>query len=194
VRPATPSGAAARLYSLVAAALDALIIRAQGGDREAFEEAFRPLYEDAFRLAIAMLQDRAEAEDALQEALLKAWRKLHTFRVGTGLRPWFLTVVANQCRSIRRTRWWSVQRLAVIEISHPGPNQEPERLDLRRALSLMPAAPRLLLVLHYYLDMSFEEMAQVVGGRPEAVKSRTYRALRKLRTSVLAEPVPEGVG
>ncbi|PZR93767.1 MAG: RNA polymerase [Candidatus Nephthysia bennettiae] len=179
---------------MVAADLDALIVRAQGGDREAFEEAFRPLYDDAFRLAIAMLQDRAEAEDALQEALLKAWRKLHTFRVGTGLRPWFLTVVANQCRSIRRTRWWSVQRLAVIEISHPGPSQEPERLDLRRALSLMPAAQRLLLVLHYYLDMSFEEMAQVVGGRPEAVKSRTYRALRKLRTSVLAEPVPEAVG
>jgi RNA polymerase sigma-70 factor (ECF subfamily) len=179
---------------LVAAALDALIVRAQGGDREAFEEAFRPLYEDAFRLAIAMLQDRAEAEDALQEALLKAWRKLHTFRVGTGLRPWFLTVVANQCRSIRRTRWFSVQRLAVIEISHPGPSQEPERLDLRRELALLPAAPRLLLVLHYYLDMSFEEMALVVGGRPEAVKSRTYRALRKLRSSVLAEPVPEVAG
>ena len=114
--------------------------------------------------------------------------------MGTGLRPWFLTVVANQCRSIRRTRWFSVQRLAVIEISHPGPSQEPERLDLRRALALLPAAPRLLLVLHYYLDMSFEEMAQVVGGRPEAVKSRTYRALRKLRSSVLAEPLPEVVG
>jgi RNA polymerase sigma-70 factor, ECF subfamily len=179
---------------LVTAELDALIVRAQGGDREAFEEAFRPLYEDAFRLAIAMLQDRAEAEDALQEALLKAWRKLHTFRVGTGLRPWFLTVVANQCRSIRRTRWWSVQRLAAIEISHPGPGLDPERLDLRRALGHLPAGPRLLLVLHYYLDMSFEEMAQVVGGRPEAVKSRTYRALRKLRSSVLAEPVPEVAG
>jgi RNA polymerase sigma-70 factor, ECF subfamily len=174
----------------VTAALDALIVRAQACDREAFEEAFRPLYDDGFRLAIAMLHDRAEAEDALQDALLKSWRKLHTFRVGTGLRPWFLTVVANQCRSVRRTRWWSVQRLAVIEISHPGPLLEPERIDLRRALSRLPAGQRLLLVLHYYLDMSFEEMAQVVGGRPDAVKSRTYRALRKLRTSFLTEPLP----
>jgi RNA polymerase sigma-70 factor (ECF subfamily) len=174
----------------VAVVLDALIVRAQAGDREAFEEAFRPLYEDGFKLAIAMLRDRAEAEDALQDALLKCWRKLHTFKVGTGLRPWFLTVVANQCRSMRRTRWWSVQRQAVIEISYPGPAQEPERLDLRRALGRLPDGARLLLVLHYYLDMSFEDMAQVVGGQPDAVKSRTYRALRKLRTSVLTDPLP----
>ena len=178
----------------MAAEVDALIVRAQAGDREAFEEVFRPLYDDAFRLAIAMLQDRVEAEDALQEALLKSWRRLTTFRVGTGLRPWFLTVVANQCRSIRRARWWSVQRLPVLDTLTVGWNHEPERLDLRRALRRLPAGQRLLLVLHYYLDMSFEDMAEVVGGRPEAVKSRTYRALRKLRSVVVEEePLPEVV-
>ena len=178
----------------MAADVDAQIVRAQAGDREAFEEAFRPLYDDAFRLAIAMLQDRVEAEDALQEALLKSWRKLNTFKVGTGLRPWFLTVVANQCRSIRRTRWWSVQRLAVVDTLGVAWPHEPERLDLRRALRRLPAGQRLLLVLHYYLDMSFEDMAEVVGGRPEAVKSRTYRALRKLRSVVAEEePLPEVV-
>lgn len=171
-----------------------MIVRAQGGDRDAFEEAFRPLYEDAFRLAISMLQDRVEAEDALQEALLKSWRKLNTFRVGTGLRPWFLTVVANQCRSIRRTRWWSVQRQAAIDIASTSWQHDPEHLDLRRALRRLPPRQRLLLVLHYYLDMSFEEMAKVVGGRPEAVKSRTYRALRKLRGVVVGDPLPEVAG
>jgi RNA polymerase sigma factor (sigma-70 family) len=177
----------------VTAHVDTLITRAQAGDRDAFEEVFRPLYQDAFRLAIAMLQDRVEAEDALQEALLKCWRKLNTFKVGTGLRPWFLTVVANQCRSIRRTRWWSVQRLAVIEGASTGPPSEAEHMDLRRALRLLPSSQRLLLILHYYLDMSFEEMATIVGGRPEAVKSRTYRALRKLRVSYLDEPMTEVV-
>ena len=171
-----------------------MLVRAQAGDRDAFEEAFRPLYEDAFRLAIAMLQDRVEAEDALQEALLKSWRKLNTFKVGTGLRPWFLTVVANQCRSIRRTRWWSVQRQAAVDIASASWQQDPEHLDLRRALRRLPQRQRLLLVLHYYLDMSFEEMAKVVGGRPEAVKSRTYRALRKLRSVVVGEPLPEVAG
>jgi RNA polymerase sigma-70 factor (ECF subfamily) len=182
------------LTDQVAADVDTLIMRAQAGDREAFEEAFEPLYEDAFHLAIALLQDRVEAEDALQEALFKSWRKLDTFKVGTGLRPWFLTVVANQCRSMRRTRWWSVQRLATVDALGTAWPQDPERLDLRRALRRLPARQRLLLVLHYYLDMPFEEMAEVVGGRPEAVKSRTYRALRKLRSVIVGEPVPEVVG
>lgn len=177
----------------VAADVDTLISLAQAGDRDAFEEAFQPLYDDAFRLAIAMLQDRVEAEDALQEALFKSWRKLNTFKVGTGLRPWFLTVVANQCRSMRRTRWWSVQRLASVEVLGAAWPQDPERLDLRRALRRLPINQRLLLVLHYYLDMPFEEMAEVVGGRPEAVKSRTYRALRKLRSVLVGDSLSEVV-
>jgi hypothetical protein len=63
------------------------------GDRIAFERLFRPLYDDAFRLAAAMLSDASLAEDAVQEALLKAWRKLYTFRTGEDVRPWFLTTL-----------------------------------------------------------------------------------------------------
>src|SRR5215472_15212756 len=92
-----------------------LLERSVAGDRVAFERLFRPLYDDAFRLAAAMLSDASLAEDAVQESLFKAWRKLYTFRVGEDVRPWFLTIVANQCRSLRRTRWWSVQRMAEVD-------------------------------------------------------------------------------
>jgi DNA-directed RNA polymerase specialized sigma24 family protein len=58
-----------------------------------------------------MLHDRGSAEDAVQEAAVRSWRKLGNLRPGTEMRPWFLAIVANQCRTMTRGRWWSVLRL-----------------------------------------------------------------------------------
>src|SRR5690348_593735 len=141
-----------------------LLERSVAGDRIAFERLFRPLYDDGFRLAAAMLSDRSLAEDAVQEALLNAWRKLYTFRAGEDVRPWFLTIVANQCRSLRRGRWWSVQRLADVDVpfsrdrADPAGSAEADRMDLENALRRLPRRARLLVVLRYYLDMSFEDI------------------------------------
>jgi len=163
---------------------EGLLERAKGGDRVAFEELFTPHATDAFRLAVAMLQRREDAEDAVQNAMLKAWRRLGTFRSGCDVRPWFLTIVANECRSLRRGRWWSVVRLADLYSDCASWRDSlPREMDLRRALAQLPADQRLLLVLHYYLDLPFAEVAAVVGGSPEAAKSRTFRVLRKLRLS-----------
>jgi RNA polymerase sigma-70 factor, ECF subfamily len=167
-----------------------LLERSVAGDRTAFERLFRPLYDDGFRLATAMLSDVSLAEDAVQEALLKAWRKLDTFRVGEDVRPWFLTIVANQCRSVRRGRWWSVQRVADVELPAHDDTGLADRLDLESALRRLPRKAQLLLVLRYYLDMSFEDIGAVVGASPTAVKSSTHRALVKLRT----EWAPTGGG
>jgi len=165
---------------MVTATTAELLERSLAGDRLAFERLFRPLYDDGFRLAAAMLSDSSLAEDAVQEALLKAWRKLHTFREGSNVRPWFLTIVANQCRSLRRGRWWSVSRVADVEIAMADP-AAADRLDLEAALRRLPQRVRLPLVLRYYMDMSFEEIADVIGGSPAAAKSSTHRALVRLR-------------
>jgi len=165
---------------MVTATTAELLERSLAGDRLAFERLFRPLYDDGFRLAAAMLSDSSLAEDAVQEALLKAWRKLHTFREGSNVRPWFLTIVANQCRSLRRGRWWSVSRVADVEIAMADP-AAADRLDLEAALRRLPQRVRLPLVLRYYMDMSFEEIADVIGGSPAAAKSSTHRALLRLR-------------
>jgi RNA polymerase sigma-70 factor, ECF subfamily len=158
-----------------------LLERALSGDRFAFEQLFRPLYHDGFRLAVSILYDAALAEDAVQEALLKAWRKLNTFRTGSDVRPWFLTIVANQCRSMRRARWWSVLRFADVKTEVTADPSAADRMDLEAALRKLPERARLLLVLRYYLDMPFEEIAEVVGASPSAVKSGTHRALVRLR-------------
>src|SRR5438270_12904913 len=87
-----------------------LIRRSQAGDRDAFDELVGPLIHHAFRLAFGMLHDRSAAEDAVQDAALLAWRKLKNLRAATPMRPWFLGIVANQCRTTARASWWSVLR------------------------------------------------------------------------------------
>jgi len=170
-----------------------LLERSVAGDRAAFERLFRPLYDDAFRLAAAMLSDASLAEDAVQEALLKAWRKLYTFRTGEDVRPWFLTIVANQCRSLRRTRWTDHHRVAEVDAPSRQDPGTAERLDLEAALARLPRRARLLLVLRYYMDMSFEDIGAMVGASPSAVKSSTHRALVKLRAEWGSEDLPQGV-
>jgi RNA polymerase sigma-70 factor (ECF subfamily) len=129
-----------------------------------------------------MLHDREEAEDVVQEAALKAWSKLETLREAASMKPWFLAIVANQCRTVRRGRWWSVLKLA-----DPGslPDVSEDRLaggeDLRRALRRLDYSRRLVIVLHFYLDLPFEEVAATLGVSEEAVKSRISRAVRDLR-------------
>ena len=86
--------------SLVAAAID--------GDEGAFDTLVGPLIDPGFKLAAVMLRDSEEARDAVQEACVMAWRKLRQLRGEAQIRPWFLSIVANQCRSVRRARWWSV--------------------------------------------------------------------------------------
>src|ERR1700681_167112 len=87
------------------------VSRAKAGDRTAFDELVGPLVDQGFRLAFGMLHDREAAEDAVQEAAVRSWRKLANLRPGTDMRPWFLAIVANQCRTTARGRWWSVIRL-----------------------------------------------------------------------------------
>src|SRR6476661_4801726 len=88
-----------------------LLDAAKLGDDTAFEILLRPLLEPGYRLPGGMLQDHQAAEDAVQEAALKAWRKLRQLRDGSDMRPWFLGIVANECRSVRRSRWSSVLKV-----------------------------------------------------------------------------------
>jgi hypothetical protein len=108
---------------------DELIRLARSGDGRAFTDLIRPHYLSAFRVAFGLLHDRGEAEDAVQEAAFKAWRKLATVRSGAPLRPWFLAIVGNHCKSVRRKGWWSTPRLEVER-----GNDAPRDLDVAHNL------------------------------------------------------------
>src|SRR5947209_8928760 len=97
-----PTRAYKRIERLVDDLAEERLQRARAGDGSAFGEWLAPVLDPAFRLAMTMLNERAAAEDAVQDASFKAWRNLDHFRSGAELRPWFLSIVANECRTVRR--------------------------------------------------------------------------------------------
>ena len=168
--------------------------RAKAGDRSAFDELIGPLVGQAFRLAFGMLHDRGAAEDAVQEAAVRSWRKLGNLKAGAEMRPWFLAIVANQCRTVARGRWWSVINLQ--ETGGTAAAGFEDRVvrgaDLRAALRKLATDQREVLVLRYYLDLPLEEVAAIIGVPVGTVKSRINRGLAAMRPHFeLVEAVTE---
>ncbi len=160
-----------------------LVARAKRGDRAAFDALVGPLIDHAFRFANAMLHDREAAQDVVQEAAIRAWLRLDNLRPDTEIRPWFLGIVRNQCRSTLRGRWWSVIRLA-----DPPPSSGRSfddhvvaGADLHSALMKLAPEHREVLVLHYYNDLPLQEVSAIAGIPLGTVKSRINRALSALR-------------
>ena len=163
------------------------LARASQGDADSFSVLIEPLLDPAYRLAAVMLNDRPAAEDAVQEAALKAWRKRDQLRGAASFRTWFLSIVANECRMAKRTRWWSVVRLPDMERQQ---GDEPEaRSDLHAALLRLSPDERLPLVLYFYLDLPLDEVAKTLRVSPSAAKSRIYRAAKRLRADLTLEEV-----
>jgi RNA polymerase sigma-70 factor (ECF subfamily) len=150
---------------------------------DAFSAQLETVLDAAYRLATVMLRDRSAAEDAVQEAALKAWRKHGQLRGGPeGFRGWFLSIVANECRMARRSRWWHVVRFA----DPPEPAAPVEELavagsELREAVQRLDPGDRAALFCFFYLDLPMQEVARVLGVSPSAARSRVYRAARRLR-------------
>jgi RNA polymerase sigma factor (sigma-70 family) len=166
-----------------------LVRRARRGDDRAFAELVRMHQEIAFRVAYVIAG--SEAEDAVQEGVLKAWRALARFRPGAPFRPWLLRIVANEARNRRRS---SGRRAAlVLRAEHedvsggaaPSPEAAvvaaEERVRLLAALDTLPDDARTALVCRYLLDLGEAETAAVLGIRRGTVKSRVSRALDRLR-------------
>ena len=149
--------------------------------REAdFDMLVGPHLDAGYRTALAILRDPVEAQDAVQEAAFKAWRRIKQLRGEASARAWFLAIVANQCRSTRRGRWWSVARVPQVERDDVDLD-EVDRTDIGRALAKLPTADRLALFLHFYLDLPLDEVGAVLGVSPAGAKTRVYRAAKKLR-------------
>ncbi len=162
-----------------------LIQAARSGDERAFDSLVGPLIEPAYKLAVVLLRDPSEAEDAVQEACLKAWRKLPQLRPESPIRPWFLSIVANHARSLRRSRWWSVLRMdSVPDARHVVGDRVDENLDLDRELAKLPPTDRAVLFLSFSLDLPVGEVGRILGISPQAAKSRVHRAVAKLRLNM----------
>jgi RNA polymerase sigma-70 factor (ECF subfamily) len=161
---------------------DELVARARQGDTLAFEALLAPVVEPAHRLAKGLVHDSQLAEDAVQEAAVKAWRKLSQLRSGSPFRPWFLGIVNNEARNLRRGRWWRQVRNQEPQVEVPSPDEAAlTRIEIRRALLRLSEAERLVVLLRYYVDLPWEEVAAITGGTEAGARTRLYRGLAKLR-------------
>jgi RNA polymerase sigma-70 factor (ECF subfamily) len=148
-----------------------------------FSARLEAVLDPAYRLATVMLRDPSGAEDAVQEAAVKAWRKHGQLRGGPeSFRPWFLSIVANECRMARRSRWLGVIRMA--DPPQEVGSQEDATVtgsDLRQAIMTLDVADRAALFCFFYLDLPIDEVGRVLGISPSAARSRVYRAAHRLR-------------
>jgi RNA polymerase sigma-70 factor (ECF subfamily) len=138
-------------------------------------------------VAFAVLRERQEAEDAVQEAALSAWRKIRQLREPVAARPWFFRIVVNRARMHQRGRWRSVIKLP--DLHRPGRWSEErtlDSLDMRIAVGKLAEADRLLLFLYYGLDLPLEEVASILGLSSAGAKTRLYRILKRLRPALAA--------
>jgi RNA polymerase sigma-70 factor (ECF subfamily) len=175
---------------------DDLVARARRGDASAYEELVHRYQGIAFRTACLVTGNAADAEEAAQDAFVKAHRALGRFRAGAPFRPWLLAIVANEARNRRR----SAGRRAALELRLAGaepsggaaPSPETSvataerRRELADALAQLREDDRLVLACRFLLDLGEEETAAALGVRRGTVKSRTSRALERLR-AVLGE-------
>jgi RNA polymerase sigma-70 factor (ECF subfamily) len=172
----------------------ALAERARSGDVHAFEDLVR-LYEGvAFRTAYLLTGSSADAEEAAQVGFVKAWTALPRFRRGAEFRPWLLRIVANEAHNRRRSaaRRDALTRRAALEDASGGAVPSPEaatlagegRQELLDAVNRLDERDRDVLVCRYFLELSEHETAEVLGVRRGTVKSRTARALARLRGEV----------
>jgi RNA polymerase sigma factor (sigma-70 family) len=166
-----------------------LALRAQRGDARAYEELVRPHQEIAFRVAYVITRNTADAEDATQDGLVKAWRALGRFRTSEPMRPWLLQIVANEARNRRRSAGRREQlALRAANVSgEAAPSPEDATLDadersrLLAALEQLPDDARQVLACRYLLQLTEEETAAALDIARGTVKSRSARALERLR-------------
>lgn len=176
-----------------------LLTRARGGDRDAYGTLVARHQGVAFRTAFVVCGDAAEAQDAAQEAFLKAYLALDRFRAGAPFRAWLLAIVANEARNRRRSagrRAHLATRAAALvpPADRHAPSADVAVLEREQRATLAAALHRLsedhreVLVLRHLLDLSEGETAAVLGCRAGTVKSRHARALRRLRAVLEEEP------
>jgi RNA polymerase sigma factor (sigma-70 family) len=171
-----------------------LVERARRGDAVAYEELVHRYQGIAIRIGYLIAGDAAEAEDATQEGFVKAYRALGRFRAGEPFRPWLLRIVANEARNRRRSsgrRAALALRAAAQDPSGeaaPSPEgallAQEERTALLAAVNDLREDDRLVIACRYFLELSEQETAAALGIRHGTVKSRTSRALARLRTQI----------
>ena len=172
----------------------ALVTRAQHGDEEAFATLAAAIGDRLNAVAHRILRDTNLAEDATQQALLTIWRTLPGLRDPARFDAWSYRLLVNACYvEGRRRRQWT-PNLRLLPADEPevgeGLNSIHDRDQLERGFRRLSIDHRAVVVLHHYLELSIEEVAETLGVPSGTVRSRLHHAMRGLRAALDADARP----
>ena len=174
--------------------LGAILARARAGDAEAWGELYREYAPAIFRFCRRALPTREDAEDATMEIFMKIRDKLNQYDATRPFTAWLYRVAANHCwdmlrrRKIRQDK--ETDDLETVPLAHPDPSQLDQLIErrtseeVRQALDKLGARARMALVLRYYSDMSYDEIADALGVRRAFVGVVLLRARHELRSAL----------
>ena len=174
-----------------------LVIRAQGGDRDAFEQIVNVSFDRSHAVAMRLLRDSQLAEDAVQQAMVNVWRDLPRLRDPSRYDAWSYKLLVRACYAeFKRAPKW----MPAIEEGSPT---EPrtgdqygvviDRDQLELGFRRLSMDHRAVIVLHHYLDLPLDEVGRVLGVPTGTVKSRLHRALAEMRAALEADARPASV-
>jgi RNA polymerase sigma-70 factor, ECF subfamily len=169
-----------------------LVIRARGGDRDAFSELAARSIGRLTAVARMILRDEYAAQDAVQDAFIEAWRSLPGLREPDVFDAWIRRLLVRSCfRAVRRGKRVSTIEIQLTPADEPaitGPERSFDLHDqLERGLARLPAQQRAVVVLVYYLDLPLADAAQTIGIPLGTMKSRLNRATAALRAALEAD-------
>jgi RNA polymerase sigma-70 factor, ECF subfamily len=175
-----------------------LIDRAKRGDKEAFTTLILQFGDRLYSVAFRILRDTGRAEDAVQQALLIAWRRLPTVRDNDKFEAWLFKLLVNACYAeIRSTRRWQP---GLHLVQPDGPSVDDAQLsvarddELERAFRRLSGEQRALIVMHHYLGFSGAEIGEALSLSPGTVRSRLHYARQQMRAAMEADARPMASG
>ena len=171
-----------------------LVERAREGDREAFAVLVHQVSDQLYAVAQRILRDPALAEDALQNALVLAWRRLQKLRDPDRFEAWIHRILVHACYDeSQRARPWAAT-VRVLPMNGPTTPDASDALadrdELERAFRRLTVEQRAVFVLHHYLGLPLVEIAEMLEIPAGTARSRLHYAIAGLRDALAAEPEP----
>ena len=174
--------------------IDELLSRHPPSHPSLVETMVADYHAQVYRVALSILDQPDDAEDAAQDTFIQAARSLHRYRPGTNFRAWILRITVNTCRSMLRKRLARANLRRILGAQQAladrpaGPEaQAVERLaqsQLWDLVARLPEKQRMVVILHLAHDLPVGEVAQITGANPQTVYSRLYAAYRRLRGEI----------
>lgn len=157
-----------------------LVWRARQGDAKAFAELYRGIYQDLYRFALYTLKHSQDAEDAVGDAVMEAWKGIRKLKNEEAFRSWIFRILACKCR--RKLKSYRNREIELTEDLESQDREIGEDLDVREAFFRLSGEERMILALNLFAGYSSREIGTFLEEKDSTVRSKQRRALQKMRT------------